>query len=760
MKYCSIKLDKKGKKEVSFGKKWGAMPKKAANASFVQTGDGVYVIDIDTKKVPKKYKKFIKGLGGVPTVETARGYHYYIKSDMKLKSVQNIFDDKEFKVDIRGEGGLIFTDYWGTSDKVWYKHTGKVLKDKKFRFTFLLPSHVVTGSAKKSAGDEVERGDVGEVSLSMIRRMLESVDVKDYSDRDAWMKLLAAIYHGGGKSAEKLARKWSKGDKENYDKESFDDVWGQLLEAKFGTDISVGSLMLDAEDTFEDVSDVEVVRPVVKKVDKRVFDKKGVDWSVIKKIKAEVMKVRGGFEMLNTHGNWAFIEEKHIWEAVYGTFTDPFDNKRIESKRDEINSLMEVKLNEDGGITAENTDTDKVDKVSKLKEGISAMEDYFKGVRKSVIKHIRLYNQYETRHIEIDPFKDHTCIKMVGSDVHVTLCDIFHNVDIKQPDYDTSVYLKDFKKHFSHFNEFMELIVASRFASNRKKAYLHTKMVSDFGKSFLGGIFAQLGLLVEMDMGEMRKAVRGEPSGVNPKDFISAWILQFDEVKYLPAEIKKIYNEITIAAKGQQRMSVPTYMKWLSSAEDIQGMKGVGADKQLANRLSAWDMGDKTLDSRKLFSKDNARYFTALKWEIYMIIRDAVADRVEMGKAKSYKKSQKFITKFHKKYGIEASLDGTVAEFMVDLKERIATVAKTRTSMAHEGVDKLIVESFDVLGGKLIAFKTGSMHHIFTTIAKEKYGNDYKALEYKSGLLREMFSKKRSHIYGKGKSQVRGYKER
>ena len=237
-RYCHISWDKKKKKKVvDFGKKWGAMKKKDANASFVQTGNGLYVIDIDSKKIPKKYKKWVQSLG-TPTVETKRGYHFYIKSDAPMRNHQNIFNDENFKVDIRGAGGIVFSDYWGDSKKISYLKSGKVIKDKKFKIFKSLPESVRIGNKRKTK----ERGDVGKVELEKLKNALKKVDVKDYRDRDKWMQMLAAIYHGGGVDAEKIARKWSKKDKKEYDKDAFDDVWYQLETGKYGSDISVGTL--------------------------------------------------------------------------------------------------------------------------------------------------------------------------------------------------------------------------------------------------------------------------------------------------------------------------------------------------------------------------------------------------------------------------------------------------------------------------------------------------------------------------------------
>ncbi len=275
-KYCTIAVKKNNqgvwKKHPNFKKtkdgRWGSMSKSKANASFIEIPKGMYVVDIDTKKIPKKYKAFMKALGS-PTVETANGFHYYIQSFVPLTTQQNIFKDDDFKVDIKTEGGLIFTSYWGKSDHVWYKKVGKMQEDPKYKIFKMLPTYVREGGKKIKT---VERGDVGKTPLKNIKDALDRVDIKDYSTEESWFHMLASIYHGGGAKAEELARNWSKGDGDSYDKEAFDTKWDRLLSADFGEDISVGSLFdaakgEEAADSFG--KEKGSVQPISKKEKKK-----------------------------------------------------------------------------------------------------------------------------------------------------------------------------------------------------------------------------------------------------------------------------------------------------------------------------------------------------------------------------------------------------------------------------------------------------------------------------------------------------------
>lgn len=605
-----------------------------------------------------------------------------------------------------------------------------------------------------------------DVEKSRVKKALKKVSPDcDYGD---WLQVGFALYDWCPKRGFKLFDKWSK-KSDKYDGTTRD-KWDDFSRSASG-DITIGSLFhmaygekVDPTDGFK-VESGSVHNLTKKEKKKRVkererkrktedeekgsFNSDGVNEVVLERIKKEVMRVRGGFELLNNYGKWIFILEKEFWSVVPAIYGQPFNLDVIDKIGAQIAKYNDMVEDSDGGIKrAVKATADGVKKVEQMQDEIARLENHYKMMRKSVMNYITAHNQYETRRIEIDPFANRDTVKMVGDTVNVTLTNIFYNVSINRPKFNTKPYLEDFKEHFSHFDEFMKLVIAARFSSDRKKAYLHTKMVSGFGKSFLGAIFKELGLLVEMDMDEMRKAVRGEPSGVDPKAFITAWILQFDEVKYIPAELKKIYNEMTIAAKGKQRMTVPTYMKWLSSAEDISGIKGVGADDQFGNRISMWDMGKHELDNRPLFRADSASYFIALRWEIYCIIRDAVEEHIKMGKAESYRVSSEYINNFHGKYKIKAMLSNTVDEFLGLLMDHIREVAGNRNRNTWVGIDKIIAKDFVVIDGELFAVRVGSFDNIFATLAKEYYGDQYKAILYKSGLFRALFKQHRVKING------------
>ena len=250
----SVKM-KNGKKDVKplknwqdMSNTWGKKDLKRADAIGLRTGYGMYVIDVDTKKIPKKYKKFIKSLG-TPTVETARGYHYYVKSKFDMPNRSDIFNDNDFKVDIRGKGGFVFVQYNGNQKGISYKNIGKPLKDNRFKITGMLPDKVVVvSSTAAKTGNENSHSNV---SKSEIKRALNNIS-SDISYED-WLRVGMALFSWNSNKGFKLFDKWSK-KSDKYDGSTVK-KWRDF-ERNFKGEVTVGTLFKMAFGEKENPADV------------------------------------------------------------------------------------------------------------------------------------------------------------------------------------------------------------------------------------------------------------------------------------------------------------------------------------------------------------------------------------------------------------------------------------------------------------------------------------------------------------------------
>jgi len=171
--YAKLSWDKEAKKKtVYFGGGWGKLNKSEANARAIRTGDGLIVVDVDTKdlgEIDKRLRKFLKDM--TPTVETKRGYHYYFKdkrsSDFVNKSAYGNL------VDVRSDGGIIFDSYLGKDKNIMYKRVGQVYKKmpKKMRKLLLsMAEHSKVKMKARTQWQKVEGGEIHDVTLRYAMR--------------------------------------------------------------------------------------------------------------------------------------------------------------------------------------------------------------------------------------------------------------------------------------------------------------------------------------------------------------------------------------------------------------------------------------------------------------------------------------------------------------------------------------------------------------------------------------------------------------
>jgi len=181
------------------------------------------------------------------------------------------------------------------------------------------------------------------------------------SDKVSWLKVGMALYDFSPKKGFDLFDEWSKGG-DKYDGTT-QDKWDDFQRGTLKDGVSLGSLFYwafgDKKEPSEafgkekgsvyNLSKKEKKKrvkerkknpkptPSIKKL--RNFDKNGIDWDTVNKIKKEVMKVKGGFELINNEGNWAFMDEGKIWDGINGTFENPFNMTIITNMKEKIAKL-------------------------------------------------------------------------------------------------------------------------------------------------------------------------------------------------------------------------------------------------------------------------------------------------------------------------------------------------------------------------------------------------------------------------------------
>lgn len=173
--YAKLNIDKEtGKKKVYFGGTWGSLAadERGVNATAIKTGDGLVVVDIDTKKLSEIEKVLRSHLEKLtPSVETARGYHYYFMDDRSSDFVNKAAYTEH--VDVRSDGGVVFNKYTGNESAISYKVVGGINKKipKKLRKHLLsLMATRQTKVKQREQWSEIESGGIHDGTLAYAMR--------------------------------------------------------------------------------------------------------------------------------------------------------------------------------------------------------------------------------------------------------------------------------------------------------------------------------------------------------------------------------------------------------------------------------------------------------------------------------------------------------------------------------------------------------------------------------------------------------------
>jgi len=168
--YCQLGWDNEtNKKKAYFGGAWGNLDKNEANAMAYKTGNGLVVIDIDTLNLDEIDKTIAKELNklGKPTVTTKRGGHWYFEHENSAEFV----NDSAYSalVDIRSDGGIIFSQYLGKDSNISYKKTAKVYKKIPKKLLNRLRELMKVKTKRKQTRDQwsqVPKGEIHSATLS------------------------------------------------------------------------------------------------------------------------------------------------------------------------------------------------------------------------------------------------------------------------------------------------------------------------------------------------------------------------------------------------------------------------------------------------------------------------------------------------------------------------------------------------------------------------------------------------------------------
>jgi hypothetical protein len=278
--------------------------------------------------------------------------------------------------------------------------------------------------------------------------------------------------------------------------------------------------------------------------------------------------------------------------------------------------------------------------------GISALQN-------AMLRFISTERQFGTMSFMVDMFATEASIRIDDGCAHIT----FPHRPFAEGEIDP-VLLADYKDHWPMLDDFIELLVASRFAAARKKAYVWLMAESDWGKGLLEGALNNLGLLVSMSETEVEKLFSGNPVGRQMQDFKWAWILHFNEFKKTKAELKMLEQRMSFSPKNLPVCEVQLYLKLFTSAESVESLvsTSTGVEDQFANRFSLLKPTG-NLDTRPLFAKSRKRYLDSVTAYLSQQLNKKVAEYVFFGPEGAADVADNVIIEFHKRHGIAQSFE-------------------------------------------------------------------------------------------------------
>lgn len=292
---------------------------------------------------------------------------------------------------------------------------------------------------------------------------------------------------------------------------------------------------------------------------------------------------------------------------------------------------------------------------------------------------LKQHRQVETVDVRVDMFLESPRITI--KDRKASLC-LPHGTLPFDPTKLNQCLIDDYKQHFPELDEVLTMFLAARFAPDRRHAFIWLHANSGWGKGFFVEALKQSGLVIELSLSEVEKAIAGAPVGFSPREAMRAWILFVDEFKYVNSELKQINNTLTAAAKNQMRASIPMYTKLFASAEGVESLTGEGVESQFNSRFAYFRPKTCAEDLAKrgeFVSAGKAAYLDALAHYVAHFFNVGVARMKALGEAEVGREADRIIDRFHVERKLAAKF-GDLSESVEDMASDLRDVIRAHAA--------------------------------------------------------------------------------
>lgn len=644
---------------------------KAKNIGIVIPA-GVLVIDIDTYKgvttndIDNALGCKLDWSGAELQKTVSGGYHYgFLIGDAVLKQGSDVLGVSGFDTRTSGKGWICSGEGYeclsmDDVDEV-LSNAGDWLPE--------LPGDVIellSENKTRALIDDFDDIDLmlaaqplDDLSLEKMGEYLSALDSDYYENETSWYKVGMAIFHQtkGSEDGYKLFDTFSKPGK-HYDESANRKRWDSFSSAERGNPITFASVIkwsgvnTKAQKIKSILKDDKHKQRAIKALNdtsKFIMDKVGF------KIEVEVDVVhamlvscfwnpqQNKLNTINDMDEKVIFNEKDVSQMLVTFFGNPITNY------EDLNNFIK--------------DDEEMTQTQKNSVLSCAMTN--------IIRTIKAYYQRSAIEQRVDMFSDRTYFdfapdKAIEHHKHIELTPP-KGVLVDE------LAVSDYLKHFPQCIDVLEMIIAARFASSRKKAYLWLKAPSDWGKDFFR---VALGTIAtEMSVKEVEKAIEGAPVGKSPTDLLRSMVLVTNEFKKVKSELKQLEDGIKLSPKYQLETYVPLYTKLFMSAEGVDSLMGEhGVEAQFANRFSMLDVTGCINNIKSFKRMGGHKFMQAIQTYFCEVLNKQIESYRELGNDEASKKGDAVVIAFHKKYSISngrKTLENNLDEIAELMKEEI-----------------------------------------------------------------------------------------
>ncbi len=309
-----------------------------------------------------------------------------------------------------------------------------------------------------------------------------------------------------------------------------------------------------------------------------------------------------------------------------------------------------------------------------------------------------------------------------------------HIKNIPKPNIEKTEYVeivKDYREHFKYFDELLSLIIDMRLAKDRKASFVHLRVKSNWGKSFLSGLLQNLQIGFEIDYHNLMNKGAND---ISPIQVRNSFVMILDEFNNFSSEMKKLSHDFKFAPKFGMTEKVELYLKILMSAEKSPSFSG-GVDDQIVNRVMVMDIEDSEavkLTDREIYKKHgNAKYMSALEYYAYTYLSEKLSKYLSMEKFEAHKTADDLVKTALKKYKMNdvVNLNDETKSVINEEINNIFNMSDIELTPRHRDIKRNLIELSGVYAGNIFVKQPKKTIEAILKLAVSE--SDFKKMKWK-----------------------------